>query len=175
MGVSNAWIALPTPMDLRPRRPRLEITIARILVLGCLVTAAPATLASMLYKSISPTGVVQFSDTPPESGVILEERPVASSDGPSTQPVNGQPLVQLAELATVEDGDKALARANQKVDLAEHALALARRSMWSTLDGLRLGAAPPSRADEERARYYMHNVIAARQNLLATLRKREQH
>jgi uncharacterized protein DUF4124 len=150
---------------------------ARIIALLGLLALAPAPFAAMLYKSIGPNGVVAFSDTPPETGVILEERPVPSdSTSPAGVDADEQPLAHLAELTPDDDADAALARANQKVDLAEHALALARRSLWSTLDGLRLGASqPPTRADEERARYYMHNVIAARQNLLATLRKREQH
>jgi len=101
--------------------------------------------ATVLYKSIGPNGVVQFSDTRPETGVVVEERIVsAASDGaPILGTADGVSLFGFEnplELAA-DNGlelDDALAKANAQVDLAEHALALARASAWTRQEGLRL-------------------------------------
>jgi hypothetical protein len=130
------------------------------------LASAPAG-AGTLYKSISPTGVVQFSDTPPEdSAVIVERRPIGRSASPS----DGLP--QVVDGALWVDADGALARANEQVDQAEHALALARRSMWSQLDGLRLASARTTASDVERVEFYKRGVLVARQNLLEVLKQR---
>jgi hypothetical protein len=70
------------------------------------------------------------------------------------------------------DGDEYLMRANAQVDLAEHALALARRSMWSELEGLRLNTHRATASEVERVEFYKRGVVAARQNLLEALRAR---
>lgn len=136
--------------------------------------------AAVLYKSIGPNGVIQFSDMPPDNGVIVEERAVR--DPSSAGDAFGNPAGTPAEafenpLQTVADGtgdDTALARANAQVDLAEHALALARRSMWRELSGLHMGSDGRSRTDEERIDFYRRNLKIARANLIDTLRRRAQ-
>jgi hypothetical protein len=103
--------------------------------------------------------VIQFSDTPPDDkSVLLERRP------------GGPPKV--TNVLQSPDADEAIARANAQVDLAEHALALARRSMWSELEGLRLTTLRASATDVERVEYYKRGVVVARQNLMEALRMR---
>jgi hypothetical protein len=128
--------------------------------------AATPTKAGTLYKSISPSGVVQFSDIPPDgNAVVLEQRAIGES-GRMSQVADGSPVVDLQD-------EGALERANAQVDLAEHSLALARRSMWSELEGLRLSGSPrASSSDVERVEFYKRNVVLARQNLMELLRLR---
>jgi hypothetical protein len=126
--------------------------------------------ASMLYKSVGPNGVIQFSDIPPDgASVVLERRPIESIMSVAGA---GAAEASAANLAQSVDGDAALARANAQVDLAEHALALARRSMWSELEGLRLVSHRASASEVERVDFYKRGVLAARQNLLDVLRAR---
>lgn len=73
----------------------------------------------------------------------------------------------------VLDDDAAVARANDRVDLAEHAFALARRGLWSPADGLRMSAARRTRGDDERVKFYGRNVQLARAQLLELLRERQ--
>ena len=70
------------------------------------------------------------------------------------------------------DHDAAIAQANQAVDMAEHALALARRELWSVRDGLRLKSTAKTRADEERVAFYQKNVLAARKYLIELVQER---
>ncbi|HEX3098270.1 MAG TPA: DUF4124 domain-containing protein [Usitatibacter sp.] len=160
-----------------PRRGRIA---ASALFGAALTLAAGDAAATVLYKSVSTSGVVQFSDTPPENARVVEVRPIA--DPPragSAFASGGSGLLDAFEnpLQTVADGsenDAALARANAQVDLAEHALALARRDLWRQLEGLRLEAGERSRTDEERLEFYRKNLAAARSNLVAALRQRTQ-
>jgi hypothetical protein len=139
---------------------------ATALLLAAAVASAPVAAAT-LYKSISPTGVVQFSDTPPaDDAVIVERRPI----GRNATAADGLP--QVVQGALRVDADDALARANEQVDQAEHALAMARRSTWSPLDGLRLTSARTTASDVERVEFYKRGVLLARQNLLDVLRQR---
>ena len=134
------------------------------------LTLALATVpagASMLYKSIGPNGVVQFSDLPPgDNSVVLERRDINSIN--SGKPVASTPAMNVSLL----DADDAIARASAQVDLAEHALALARRSMWSELEGLKLTTLRASASDRERVEFYKRGVRDARQNLMEMLRAR---
>jgi hypothetical protein len=122
---------------------------------------------AVLYKSVAPNGTIMFSDTPPPSDArILEQRTVldpvlARASGPAAAP---------AEQSV--DFEAAVARANERIDLAEHALALARRGVWSTRDGLRIDPSRMSRSDEERVEFYKKNVLVARQGLMELLRER---
>ena len=136
--------------------------------------------ATILYKSVSASGVIQFSDTPPENARVVEIRPIAGRPAAGGGFASGgSGLLEAFEnpLQTVADGtenDATLARANAQVDLAEHALALARRDLWRQLEGLRLEGGERSRTDEERIEFYRKNLAAARSNLLAALRNRMQ-
>lgn len=151
--------------------------VARVAIMALAACAlwAPAASATVLYKSIGPHGVVQFSDTPPEQGVVIEERIVGSgSDG---QPIavtgDGSLAFQNPLEISAEGSDPGpdLARANQQVDLAEHALALARSSTWTRREGLSLST--PRRAAEDNARiaHYEQSLRAARAQLLDLLNR----
>jgi hypothetical protein len=134
--------------------------------------------ATVLYKSIGPNGVIQFSDTPPESGVVVETRIVdGRSDGaPVVGTMDGLGLFGFEnplELAA-DNGlalDDALAKANAQVDLAEHALALARSSAWTRREGLRLQTWHRAQGEDARIDFYERNLAAARANLLALLNR----
>lgn len=134
----------------------------------------------MLYKSVAANGVIQFSDTPPENARIVEARAIPDAAG-AGQAIFSQGLASEAfenPLQTIADGtepDNALARANAQVDLAEHALALARRSMWREIEGLRLRfSEAKSITDDQRVAFYQRNLKVARANLMEALRRRVQ-
>jgi hypothetical protein len=137
---------------------------------GCLAALLPQLAAGgVMYKSVTAEGTVMFSDTPPPSDArILEQRamidpmPAASSSAVTTAPAE-----------QMLDYDAAIANANEKVDLAEHALALARRGIWSTREGLSLEGGRASRGDVERIEFYKKNLLIARQSLMELLRERK--
>jgi hypothetical protein len=158
--VAMAWASCGHGTVSRMKTPLIAALLAAALASG-------PVYAGVLYKSISPTGVVQFSDTPPaDNAVIVETRSIGrrapASDG----------LPQVVDRALLVDADGALARANEQVDQAEHALALARRSMWSQLEGLRLTSTRSTASEVERVEFYKRGVLLARQNLLDVLRQR---
>lgn len=68
--------------------------------------------------------------------------------------------------------DDEVMRANARVDLAEHALALARRNTWSTRDGVVLQPSRRTLADIQRIEFYRRDVIWARHALVGLLRQR---
>ena len=128
--------------------------------------AAPGTL----YKSVDANGTIVFSDVPPPSGArLVEEKRVAGiSSLPGASPnATGLPVYEFRE----HDAD--LGRANEQVDLAEHALAVARQGLWSTRDGLRLVGARMTKEDEARVEYYRKALKIARQQLIELLRERQ--
>ncbi len=162
------------PTDPRTGAARLARAAAAGVALAWL---APCASAAILYKSIGPNGVVQFSDVPPEHGVIVEERFVpeppgigaaAADEGQDPLEALENPLQSLAD-----DGasDPALAHANAQVDLAEHALALARGSKAARREGLRLQVAARDPSQEARVRFYERDLAAARANLLEALKR----
>jgi len=123
--------------------------------------------ATVLYKSVAANGVVEFSDTPPEgkAAVVIESRSLGRN-GPSVDTASagndGMPIYE----------DRALARANAELDLAEHALAEALRAIGSPLTGLRLSAGRATAGELQRIDFYRRNVQLARTNLLEALRNR---
>ncbi|HSJ95898.1 MAG TPA: DUF4124 domain-containing protein [Myxococcota bacterium] len=124
---------------------------------------------SVLYKSVDPSGTIVFSDRPPRGDArLIEARPL-ERDGavPGTLPTAMEMAFELI------DQDAALAHANAEVDLAEHALALARRDLWSVRDGLRLDASSRTEEDALRVDYYRQQVHQARRALLQRLRERQ--
>lgn len=140
-----------------------------ILALSAAAALASPLQAGMLYKSVGPNGTIMFSDVPPPGDArILEQRSVSSGAEGSVAPAG----VGLDLATQLIDSDAALARANSQVDMAEHALALARRNVWAPGDGLKLASRRASRSDEERIEFYKRNVLAARQSLMEHLRDR---
>src|SRR5512140_2369104 len=141
----------------------------RILLLLAAVAFVPRAEALVLYKSVSPTGVVEFSDMPPAGNAkLIEQRDLGARDR------GGMPQSSPTQLASMESlvTDEAVARASTQVDFAEHALALARRGVWSPYEGVRLKGPRRTASDEERIEYYKHNVLLARQALLEVLKER---
>jgi hypothetical protein len=72
----------------------------------------------------------------------------------------------LQGLGDGTDDDEALARANAQVDLAEHALALARRALDADPARMRLASASRTRSDDDRIAFFEHDLKLARNNLL---------
>ena len=140
---------------------RLFATIAVGIVLQL-----PAT-AGVLYKSIDREGRITFSDTPVD-GAVTQQR-IETSD--SAKPRVGTDAAPIY-LALAELNDEAVARANAKVDMAEHALAEARRLTLGEDDPLALGRARLSRVDAQRLDGYKRDVADARKNLLRALQLR---
>lgn len=142
------------------------------LLVAATVLAVPgAAGATVLYKSISPKGVVEFSDVPPsDRNVVVEQRSVPSRAAPAVVagdlPPRGGNLDGLPYV--IEDG--ALTRANAQLDLAEHALAEALRSMGSTLQDMRLKGNAAREASSTRIDFFRRNVQAARENLMNVLK-----
>lgn len=158
------------------RRYRRASSFALRLALAALAGCTLPAQATVLYKSIGPNGVIQFSDRPPEEGVIVEERlvPEAGSDGrPVAAAPDGTPLLAFLNPLEIDaagfGNDEALATANQQVDLAEHALALARASTWTRREGLLLRDTRRTSTDAARIAFYERNLRAARANLLAAM------
>ncbi|HET9652658.1 MAG TPA: DUF4124 domain-containing protein [Usitatibacter sp.] len=140
----------------------------RMLVLLLAAALAPRAEATVIYKSVSPTGVIQFSDTPPdEHSRLIEQRDLGKPQAPVMEilPATTTPMEALV-------ADDVVARATAQVDLAEHALALARRAVWAANEGIHLRGPRRTAADEERIEYYKHNVLLARQALLETMKQR---
>jgi hypothetical protein len=133
-----------------------------------LLAASLGARAAVLYKSVSPEGVVEFSDLPPDKNRIvdrikLKDDAVAMTGAPQVVAGPGsEPLL---------DTEGAVARASGQLDLAEHALALARQPFSATGDPLRLNGLRPARGDVERIEFFKRGVIVARQNLMDALRR----
>jgi len=123
--------------------------------------------AGVLYKSVDRDGRITFSDTPIDGAVTLQR--IESSD--SAKPRVGAEAAPVY-LALAELNDEAVARANAKVDMAEHALAQARRSTLGEDDPLALGRTRLSRTDAQRLEFYKREVADARKSLLRALQVR---
>jgi hypothetical protein len=145
---------------------------SRLAALACAAAAfsAPAP-AAVLYKSIGPNGVIQFSDQPPERGqanVVAEIQMKDTQSGP----LDGTMASGPSREEPLREDDEAVQRANAQVDLAEHALAEVRRVALPASDPMRLQSARVSRADAERIDFYKKNVLLAHQNLLEVLQQK---
>lgn len=145
---------------------------AAFFVIAAAMLAVPcAASATVLYKSISPKGVIEFSDVPPsDRSVVVEQRAVPSRAVPAVVASDLPPREgNLDGLPYVID-DGALTRANAQLDLAEHALAEALRSMGSTLQNMRLKGNAAGAANAARVDFFRRNVQAARENLMNVLK-----
>jgi len=126
--------------------------------------------AAVLYKSVSPSGVIEFSDIPPDKGTILERIPV-KRDGDSADASNAPPGEAGAPRSspTSRSADAMVDKANAQLDLAEHALALARQGRWADNDPTHLATPRMAKADLARVDFYRKSVTNARQNLMQVL------
>jgi hypothetical protein len=131
--------------------------------------------ANVLYKSVDERGTVTFSDMPPPAGArLLEERPMgAPANAPGYSNEVAGPSRGLESAFQMLDYDTALREANDRVDLAEHALAQARAAYAATpRPGLNaVGGLPP--ADAERIEFHKRDLRIARTALAELLRSRQ--
>jgi hypothetical protein len=127
-------------------------------------------LQAALYKSVGPDGSITFSDSPPSGAKTIELLKIPGSGESS----DGAPMIASTAPTETElrERDAAIARASAEVDLAEHALAAARRPAWSTDLVSISSTSRMTRADHERIEFYKKNVLAARQNLMQVLQRR---
>jgi hypothetical protein len=127
----------------------------------------------VLYKSVDANGVVMFSDMPQAGARIVEERhlPGSSSGASPGMPSSGLPSV-VANAEQMLAVDPEIAHANSEVDLAERALATARRELAPLYEGVRLRPSRLSMVDDARLEPHRKNLKIARQNLAEILRDR---
>jgi hypothetical protein len=143
----------------------LRLSLAILALVGTLPAGA-----AVLYKSVDAKGTVMFSDVPPPQGAkLLEQREIRNNgslagNAPSAA-LNGMPIVGNL--------DDEVAKASAIVDQAEHALALARRQLWSSREGLQLVAHRRSRADEDRVEFYKRELQLARRALCDLLKEKQ--
>ena len=151
---------------------------AALLVAGA-VLAIPSA-AAVLYKTVDEKGVVTFSDLPPAPGADAK-RLLLPDASPGTPGVMRSADATAPETLTEERiraSDEAVQRASLQVDLAEHALAVARRPIWDPADLMKLEGPRMSRTDQERISYYRKNLKVAQSqlsDLLRTKRRAEAH
>ena len=137
-----------------------------------LIAATLPANAGMLYKSVASDGSVMFSDMPPPSGARIVEQRVIAANGAIKDAASSAASRTLDALQGLFDTDGELAKANTAVDMAEHALALARRDFWSVRDGLRLKTTAKAPADEKRIESFRKDLLLARQALLDLVREK---
>jgi hypothetical protein len=129
--------------------------------------------AAVLYKTVDEKGVVMFSDLPPAQGIDAKRIQITESS--SSVPGASRALDVAAGAPTTEErirlGDEAVQRASARVDLAEHALAVARRPLWEIADPMKLGGPKLTRADRERVEHYRKELRVAQQQLSDILRQ----
>ena len=143
----------------------------RILAAALLFAAATTAPAAVLYKSVGANGTMEFSDVPPDNRRNVER--IRIPDGSS--PGAGSPVLASGPSRDeqVRETDDAVARANAQLDIAEHALAEARRTVAGEhADALRMVSTRISRADEDRLAFYKKDVLLARQALLEVLKEK---
>lgn len=146
---------------------KLRVALAIILAWAAMPCAA-----TVLYKSVDEKGVITFSDLPPDRGVDAKRIVVPESSAavpgamrPADVVATGPTFAGQAYL-----GDEAVQRASLQVDLAEHALAVARRPLWEVADPMKLARPQRTRADQDRVDYYQKNLKVAKQQLADLLR-----
>lgn len=151
--------------------PMTMKTALRIARLASLALAAIGVVASVdagvLYKSVDRSGRVTFSDMPVEGAVAVQRIETSDSVKPAVSETPGAPMY----LALADSYDEAVAQANAKVDLAEHALAVARASIVDE-DPLSLGGHALSRADRQQLEFYKKDLASARRQLMRVLQQR---
>ena len=146
------------------------------LVAIAFATLAPPASAAVLYKSVDSNGVVQFSDLPPEKGVEAKKIVVPETSSAVPGALRSPEVVASVPRSTQEHAlasDEAVQRASMQVDMAEHALAVARRPLWEIADAANLAAPRMTNADRERVDFYRKSLKVAQQQLADLLRTRQ--
>ena len=152
--------------------------IARAAAFATLAALAMPAGAAVLYKTIDAKGVVMFSDLPPAPGAEAKRIVVAETSN-SAVPGGVRTAEIIAGAPTPEEkirmGDEAVQRASAQVDMAEHALAVARRPLWDAADPLKLDGPKLTRADRERLDHYRKDLKIAQQQLSDVLRQKRKY
>ena len=149
------------------------MVIARTWLALAAAALIPAAHAAILYKSVGPNGVVEFSDTPPAGAKVVEQREMGNAMGTLPgMPQSSAPVSPRTAAMEALANDEEVLNASSQVDLAEHALALARRGVWAPMDGLKLHRIVRTSSDEERIEFYKRGLKLARQNLLDVMKRR---
>ena len=145
-----------------------------VAALMLLALAAMPAGAAVLYKSVDAKGVIQFSDLPPPPGV--DAKAIAVPESSSAVPGASREAPALAAAPLIEEqirtNDAAVQSASVKVDLAEHALAVARRPLWEVADPMKLTGPKMTRTDRDRLDYYRKDLKIAQQQLADVLRSK---
>ena len=130
--------------------------------------------AAVLYKTVDEKGVIMFSDLPPTPGA--DAKRIVIPEAPSAVPGTAHSAdATAAETLTEErirSGDESVQRASLQVDMAEHALAVARRPLWQPVDLMKLDGGRMSPGDNDRIAYYQKNLRIAKQQLADLLRSK---
>ena len=147
-------------------------TSLRKFSIGCVAASALAVSAhahAQIFKSTDRDGRITFSDVPVQGAVNVQR--IASSEG--AKPGVGEAGNGPQYLALLDGLDEMVRQANAKVDMAEHALATARRSIVGSHDPLILAGGPrPSVSDRQQLEFYKRDVATARRNLARILQQR---
>ena len=146
--------------------------LARAALLLAGAALAMPSAAAVLYKTVDEKGVVMFSDLPPAPGADAKRLvvPDASSATPGAIRSADAIAPQTLTEERIRGSDEAVQRASLQVDLAEHALAVARRPLWDPADLMKLEGPRMSRTDQERISYYRKNLKVAQSQLSDLLR-----
>lgn len=136
---------------------------------GAAMCAALPASATVLYKSVSASGTVEFSDLAPEKGRNVERIRFADSATNTGAPVT---ISGPSSEEKLRDTDAAVARANVQLDMAEHALAEARRTIGAESNPLRMVSVRMTPADQDRLAFYKKEVLLARAELLEVLKEK---
>jgi hypothetical protein len=130
------------------------------------VGLAAATANASIFKSVDREGKITFSDIPVDGAVKTQL--IASSEGANPAVGENAPVY----LALLDGFDESVRQANARVDLAEHSLAMARRSMIAAEDTHGLRHARPTEADARLIEFYKRDVATARKSLAKVLQQR---
>jgi Domain of unknown function (DUF4124) len=150
------------------------VRVTVFIALTLLAAALPAG-AAVLYKSVDAKGIVTFSDLPPPPGIDAKAIAVPESSSATPGASRDADVTASAPPVLREEqimNDEVVQRAAAKVDLAEHALAMARRPVWEVADPMKLTGPRFTRADRERIDYYRKDLKIAQQQLADVLRTR---
>jgi hypothetical protein len=129
---------------------------------------ATASAHADIYKSVDKEGRVVFSDVPLQGAVTIERlKSSGDAKAPSTE-AGSSPQY----LALLEGVDEMVRQANIKMDLAERALAQARRGIVESYDPLALAGGPSPSVDRNQIEFYKRDVATARRNLMRILQQR---
>jgi hypothetical protein len=152
----------------------MDTVMLRAALAVALASLAMPAGAAVLYKTVDDKGVVMFSDVPPDKGVEAKKLIVPESTAAVPGALRPADVVATAPSRVAETylGDEVVQRASLQVDMAEHALAVARRPLWEVANPMKLAGPKMTRADQERVDFYQKNLKIAKNQLADLLRSK---